>query len=301
MKKQRTIRRTLLAMAIAAMGASGTALGDTEVEGNDDFAVPQKVQVGSGGMATIVGRIGNGGMPDVDYYSFDGENEQSIEIDIDTAEFTDGLDSVLHLFRPDGTMALRNRSGLVDPGSNPSSGDPTISRDPRIKLSLTATGVWKVAVSTDGTFLSHNGAFMQKSTATAGQYKLVISGLKSPMELIAIDIKPGNNDEPAPINLKSKGEIPVMLLSTANFDPFLVDVASLRFGRKGNELSWAKCAKDGRDHNSDGKPDRVCHFHNEKTGFQRGDDVGVLKGTFGGGKAFEGYGDLKVKPEKNDD
>ena len=178
--------------------------------------------------------------------------------------------------------------------------NPPMSRDSYIKYSVNATGVWKVAVTREGTFLTHQGAFLAKGGATSGQYKLIISGLKSSIERINVEIKPGNN-ELAPINPKAKGVVPVMLMSSPTFNPFLVDVWSLRFGRIGNEASYARCAKEGADHNGDGKPDRMCHFHSEKTGFRRGDSIGNMTGTFDGGKPFEGFGDLKVVPEDHED
>lgn len=303
MDKQRTIRRTLLAMAIAAMGASGTALADeTEVEPNDSFDNPQAVQVGSGGIATVLGRIGNGGSPDVDYYSFErNPKEPDLTVDIDTNEFTDGLDSVLHLFSPDGTRVLMSRNAPPEAGSDAVAGsNPPMSRDSYIKYSVNAPGVWKVAVTREGTFLTHQGAFLARGGATSGRYKLIISGLKSSTLRINIDIKPGNN-ELAPINPKARGVVPVAILSNPDFDPFTMDVYSLKFGRQGNEASYVRCSKEGADRNGDGKPDRICHFDNEKAGFRRGDSIGIVTGTFDDGKPFEGHGDLKVVPEMHDE
>jgi len=49
-----------------------------------------------------------------------------------------------------------------------------------------------------------------------------------PAERIPLDIKPGS--DPNSINLKSKGMLPVAILSTDEFDALSVDVSSLRFG-----------------------------------------------------------------------
>jgi len=307
MNKQGMIQRTLLAMAVAAaLGVSAPALADVKeaepVDGNDTFNCAQTLEVGAGGIVTILGRIGNGGSPDVDYYCFERDPANpDLSVDIDTNEFADGLDSVLHLFNPAGTMVLMSRNAPPEAGSDPvPNSNPPMSRDSFIKYSINAPGVWKVAVTREGTFLTHQGAFLQKAGSTSGRYKLIVSGLKSSMVGMNIDIKPGSN-ELAPINPKSKGVVPVALLSNADFDPFKVDVASLRFGRMGSEASYARCSKEGADLNGDGKPDRVCHFYNEKAGFRRGDSVGKVTGTFDGGKAFEGHGDLKVVPEDHED
>jgi len=97
---------------------------------------------------------------------------------------------------------------------------------------------------------------------------------------VDIDIKPGSY--PNAINLKSRGTVPVAILSTPSFDaPSAVDVGSLTFGRTGNEMSLAFCGEP-EDVNGDGLSDLVCHFYTQKTGFQSGDTQGTLKGTAAG-------------------
>ena len=49
-----------------------------------------------------------------------------------------------------------------------------------------------------------------------------------PAERIQIDIKPGS--DPNSVNLKSKGVLPIAILSTEAFDALSVDVSTLRFG-----------------------------------------------------------------------
>lgn len=92
-----------------------------------------------------------------------------------------------------------------------------------------------------------------------------------------IDIKPGSL--PNSINPKSRGKIPVAVLSNPDFDaPNLVNRTSLTFGRTGDETSLAFCNKSPEDVNGDGSPDLVCHFDTVKASFQLGDTRGVLKG-----------------------
>ena len=92
------------------------------------------------------------------------------------------------------------------------------------------------------------------------------------------------------------------LLSDRGFDPFAIDVASLRFGRTGKEASLVRCSQHGHHVKAiatrDGKRDRVCHFDNRKTGFTRMDTIGILKGVTLGKVAFEGKDDVKVYPQK---
>jgi len=94
---------------------------------------------------------------------------------------------------------------------------------------------------------------------------------------ISIDIKPGGN--PNNINPKSKGKIPIAILSTMDFyAPDEVDIDSLTFGRDGDEGRLAFCNTSPEDVNDDGFDDLVCHFYTQETGFQCGDTEGVLKG-----------------------
>lgn len=103
---------------------------------------------------------------------------------------------------------------------------------------------------------------------------------------VTIDIKPGEG--PAPINTKSKGTIPVAVLSSTSFDAVAqVDPASLMFGHAGNEKSLAFCSGP-QDVNGDGLLDLVCHFDTPLTGFQAGDTKGILGGKTVGGNTIMG-------------
>ena len=302
MSKQQTIRRTLVAMALATMGVSGTALAVQEVEPNDSFNQPQALEVGPGGAVTVLGTIVNASTlsPDFDFYSFEGRKDDVITVDIDAT--TGGLDTVLHLFDPDGVMRLM--STYTDPADAGSAQVPgyTETLDASLQFTLDKTGVWRVVVTAEPAYYDViNGKFVMRAHSS-GSYTLIVSGLTptTTTEHVNIEIKPGSNGR-GPINPRAKGEIPVALLSNVDtgFDPFQVDESSLRFGRTGTEASFVRCLKGGKDFNGDGRLDRVCHFDNEKSGFTWVDTVGTVTGTRGG-KSFEGRGDLKVVPaEKN--
>jgi hypothetical protein len=103
---------------------------------------------------------------------------------------------------------------------------------------------------------------------------------------VTIDIKPGEG--PAPINTKSKGTIPVAVLSNSTFDAVTqVDQTSLTFGHTGSEKSLAFCSGP-QDVNGDGLLDLVCHFNTPLTQFQAGDTKGVLKGKILSGNTIMG-------------
>lgn len=116
-------------------------------------------------------------------------------------------------------------------------------------------------------------------------------------EPLAIDIKPGS--DPNSINPRSKGRIPVAILSSLEFyAPAVVDAESLTFGAQGDEKSLAFCNPISEDVNDDGYDDIICHFYTPKTGFQCGDTVGVVNGWSMDGSplALEGSDSVRIVP-----
>jgi pre-peptidase len=295
------VRRTVLAMALAAVGVSGKALAD------GTFAQPVKLNATSSSV-TVDAAITNASEtdPDVDYYAFEGKAGDRITVDIDG---TTDLDANVFLFRPDGTLAFWSMdTDPRDAGSNPPPGCPdcTGTADPLIDgVRLDQAGTWIIAVSASGAFLMDGGAFeFAPFVNTNGSYSMIVSGLSTtptpppaPVnQQVNIDIKP-RQAGPATVNTAARGLLPIVLLSDNAFDPFTVDPASLRFGKTGEEFSYKFCAKEGWDLNHDGKRDRLCFFDPQRTGLLPGDTIGVLKGITGG-RWVEGKGDLKVVAEK---
>lgn len=115
---------------------------------------------------------------------------------------------------------------------------------------------------------------------------------------VSIDIRP--ESFPNPVNPKSKGNLPVAILSTPAFDaPALVDRATLTFGRTGLEkslLSVKRCVKE--DVNGDGRPDLLCHFDTQACAFQPGDTRGLLMGKTVKGRSLVGSDSVVVVPAK---
>ena len=103
-----------------------------------------------------------------------------------------------------------------------------------------------------------------------------------------IDIKPG--ETPSPINLKSKGVIPVAILSSATFDATTVMPSSVRFGPNG-----ASAFRNSiQDINGDGLPDLVLQFPVQQTGIQSGNTQACLTSTTTLGLAILGCDDIKI-------
>jgi nitrous oxidase accessory protein NosD len=120
---------------------------------------------------------------------------------------------------------------------------------------------------------------------------------------IYIDIKPGS--DPNSINPKSKGVIPVAILSTSGWDaPNQVDTESLTFGPTGDEDSLHRRGRAGvpncgeEDVNGDGYLDLVCHFNTQPAGFECGDTEGILKGYTVDGVPIEGSDSVRIVPCK---
>ncbi len=100
---------------------------------------------------------------------------------------------------------------------------------------------------------------------------------------VAIDIKPGSY--PNSINPKSKGVIPVAILTDQDFDATTVDVSTVVFG-----LAGAQPKHNGHieDVDGDGDDDLMLHFKTQDTGIQCGDTEATLSGVTFGSQAIEG-------------
>jgi hypothetical protein len=101
---------------------------------------------------------------------------------------------------------------------------------------------------------------------------------------VEIDIKPGS--DPNSINPKSKGNIPVAILTTGDFDATTVDPLSVEFGPDGATESHGRGHIEDVD--GDGDDDLVLHFRTQDTGIQCGDTSASLTGETFGGQAIEG-------------
>src|SRR5439155_24889907 len=107
---------------------------------------------------------------------------------------------------------------------------------------------------------------------------------------IAIDIKPGTF--PNSINPRSKGVIPVAILTTDTFDATAVDQTTVRFGPNGTEAAPVQSALEDVD--GDGDTDMILHFKTQDTGIVCGDTSASLTGETFGGQAIEGSDSIKT-------
>ena len=107
----------------------------------------------------------------------------------------------------------------------------------------------------------------------------------------AIDIKPGSEENS--INLKSKGVVPVAILTTEDFDALNVDSNSVIFAGASPAM-WHIEDVDG-----DGDSDMLLQFKTEElSDLSTAGTEAVLTGTTLDGIAFSGTGTVKIIPGK---
>ena len=111
-----------------------------------------------------------------------------------------------------------------------------------------------------------------------------------PVEIITIDIKP--DSDPNSINLKSKGKIPVAILTTDTFDATQVDWESVLFGPEGATESHGRSHVEDVDDN--GNMDVVLHFNTQDSGIACGDIEATLTGETFGGEAITGTDSVTI-------
>lgn len=287
------------ALLAAASTLPSAALAVYEAEPNDSVATAQRLMIGSGGGAEVTGSIGDPLattiVNDADFYAFEGREGDVVTIDIDHGMKSSGrsVDTILTLFRPDLVKEREN-----DDASPPDPGSLFIEDARLTNVRLPVSGTYFVAVSAWSMTFRDGGSVAVGSRARSnGSYSLIISGVTPSVQQINIGIKPGDQ-EIAPVNPKARGNIPVALLSSPDFDALSVDRTSITFGATGDEASLLRCHKNGTDVNRDGRPDLLCHFGNQAAGFEPGDLEGIVRGRTATGGMFEGRGLLKVVPQK---
>jgi hypothetical protein len=123
---------------------------------------------------------------------------------------------------------------------------------------------------------------------------LEIAGDETEVTTITIDIKPG--DGPNPINPKSKGVIPVAILTTESFDATTVDPSTAYFGPTGTETLELKAVIE--DVNGDGRLDMLLFFATQGTRIRCGDSSAMLKARTLGGEDLQGTDSIKTVPCK---
>jgi competence ComEA-like helix-hairpin-helix protein len=156
---------------------------------------------------------------------------------------------------------------------------------------------YAVLLQSDGKIVAAGHSFTGASFDFAlARYQ--VGGSPSPMK-VTIDIKPGSRTNH--VNPQSGGRIHVAILSTPEFDALtMIDRTTIRFGRTGEEESLRACREKGRDVNHDGLKDLVCVFSIRGSGFQQGDEIGILTAHAIDSVALVGQDSIRVVREEDD-
>jgi hypothetical protein len=150
--------------------------------------------------------------------------------------------------------------------------------------------------------LSGRFAYVGSTSATGGLPLLDLafersSCLVPPAKEVSIDIKPGSTTNP--INLSSKGVVPVAILTTDSFDASTVDAGTVCFRDDDQPTQRACTEAHGRGHvedvNGDGKPDLLLHYQLSQTGIDPGDTAACLTGTTLTGVTVEGCDSIMTR------
>jgi hypothetical protein len=105
-----------------------------------------------------------------------------------------------------------------------------------------------------------------------------------PVAEVIVDVKPQGS--PNPVNPRSRGVVPVAVLTTASFDAATIDPATARFGPA--EAPAAHPGGHLEDVDGDGDVDLLLHFRTQATGIQCGDTAATLTAETAGGDAVSG-------------
>lgn len=184
--------------------------------------------------------------------------------------------------------------------------DGSTSEFPQGTASYTDSGLTQVFWDDDHPDVS--SVIANDDTSASFEYELtgdchtfVASWLQVTKESeVEIDIKP--HSDPNAINTRSRGVIPVAILSTEDFDATDVDPASVCFGDADDpELNGDCTEAHGKGHiqdvDGDGDDDLVLHFETQETGIEPGDTEACLTGhTFGGDEFIIGCDAIVTVP-----
>lgn len=107
-------------------------------------------------------------------------------------------------------------------------------------------------------------------------------------KVVDIDIKP--DSFPNSINLKSKGNVPVAILSSPTFDATTVDWITIVFAGAGPFL----IGQTPEDVNGDGLLDVVLHFSTQDLNLRPGDNKACLSGETLNGQEFKGCDSVRI-------
>lgn len=136
---------------------------------------------------------------------------------------------------------------------------------------------------------NNNGNAGQEGGGTS--YTISLTGARFCNQQVTIDVKPGSSTNP--INLKSKGVIPVAVLTTPDFDAATIDPFTACLGAACSEAHGQTHLEDV---DGDGDLDAVLHFDTQATGIQPGDTEVCLTANAANGETITGCDTITITP-----
>jgi len=147
------------------------------------------------------------------------------------------------------------------------------------------------AGNSHASFLLRSLTSIPDKTITVGFDSPILSIAVSGDCVVSVDIKPGS--DPNSINPRSRGKIPVAILTTSiadsdslDFDAVQVDATTVTFGPDGASIAHSQTHV--KDVDGDGDSDLVLHFKTQETGISCGDTEASLTGETFGGESITG-------------
>lgn len=147
---------------------------------------------------------------------------------------------------------------------------------------------WTPGPGEDSVYVMTFTATDNTGLQTLCSHTLEVSAEVSNDQIVTIDIKPGSN--PNSINRKSKGKVPVAILSSPTFDATAIDRNTVLFAG----ASPLPIGKSPKDVNGDGLLDVVLHFKTRDLDLQRSDTEACLHGYTLDGQEFEGCDSVRI-------
>lgn len=122
-----------------------------------------------------------------------------------------------------------------------------------------------------------------------GGYSIGYATAAPPIIEVDIDIKPGS--DPNSINLKSKGVVPVAVLTTEDFDASNINPATVLFA-SASPLRWNMEDVDG-----DGDLDMIFHFNTQELNLDENSTEACLTGQTTDGQSIHGCDSVNIVPK----
>jgi hypothetical protein len=230
-------------------------------------------------------------------YEIDGVDIRFLNYDPSILEVQDADPTMVGVQITPGTLMPRTQlnkvnpvAGTIDFGQITSGGSKFIGSGVLARVTFKVIGVGTTDLVFDftlGNTRDTNVAGMGidlLASATGAQFTSTAT------TQVIIDIKPGS--DPNSINPKSKGVIPVAIITTDTFDATTVDPLSVKFGPNGAKEAHNRGHIEDVD--GDGDDDMVLHFRTQETGIQCGDTEAELTGTTVDGQQVEGSDSIQT-------